>query len=236
MLEWRDVEIKTHGFSVVGTRGEAYPVAETAPEDTDWWSSVAGVGESCFLVHQYRNADIPEPTDLLGFDLGTGRLQWVLPGYRFAGFSLSGRLVAGKKSGGGLLFFDCDERSGTVSGEPLADIALAEPGWSGTTRYSKEDEYYGLLRSFVEKNVGLSPAGAIEYLDYADKMVFSFYLYESNRMTQYVAVVNRLREVKYVGIMEENLEKEGRSVLLLKEGILFFVRNKRNFVGVNLTF
>ena len=207
---------------------------ETISGETDWWSSLAGLGASHFYVHNYRNPDIPEPSDLLSFGIETGRLEWVLPNVRFGGFDVSGALVVAEKKGGELRYGYCEPDTGRLKG-PYPEPAFPEAEkWQEPVRYRAGAEYYELMAGFVRKSTGLIPAGSIEYLDSADKMIFSFYLYENDSLVQYVAIVNRLREVEYLEPIEKNLEKEGKNVLMVKEGWLYFVKERRSFVGINL--
>lgn len=234
VIEWRIPEGKKLGFSVINPSNPEAIVVEAAADGIDWWSSLAGAGSRCFFVHGYRNTDIPEPTDLMAFDMNSGEMRWVLPGYRFEGISVQGVLLAGRKDAGGISVFECDELTGKPSVTPAENPVKPETGWLAAYRYTRGEEYYDFLVRFLEKNTGLSPAGALEYLDYADKMVFSFYLYENNGLAQYVAVLDRFRKVKYLEAIERDLEKEGKGGLVLRDGVIYFIKNKNNFVGINL--
>ncbi len=233
VIEWRIPEGKRLGFSVIAPLNPGTIMVEAATDGMDWWSLLAGAGLSCFFVHGYRNTDVPEPTDLVAFDMNSGEMRWMLPGYRFEGISDQGMLLVGKKDAGGVSVFRCDELTGRVWA--ASDSSLkAGVDWQEAYRYTRGEEYYDFLVAFLKKNIGIVPAGAIEYLDYADKMVFSFYLYENNGLAQYVAVLDRFRKVKYMEAIEKDLEKEGKGALVLREGIIYFVKDKNNFVGINL--
>ncbi len=234
VIEWRIPEGKQLGFSVIDPSNPEAPVTEAATGGIDWWSSLAGAGMHCFFVHGYRNTDIPEPTDLMAFDMGSGEMRWVLPGYRFEGISEQKTLLAGRKDAGGISVFECDELTGAPSATPAGSRVKPATDWLEAHRYTRGEEYYDFLVRFLKKSVGMSPAGAVEYLDYADKMVFSFYLYENNSLVQYVAVLDRFRKVKYLEAIERDLEKEGKGGLVLREGVVYFIKNKNNFVGINL--
>lgn len=234
VIEWRMPEGKRLGFSVIDPLNPDALVVQAAADGIDWWSSLAGVGMRCFFVHGYRNSDIPEPTDLMAFDMSTGEMRWVLPGYRFEGISEQKTLLVGRKDARGISVFECDELTGTPSAPPADSRVKPETGWLEAHRYTRGEEYYDFLVGFLKKSVGLSPAGAVEYLDYADKMVFSFYLYENNGLVQYVAVLDRFRKVRYLEAIEKDLEKEGKGGLVLREGVIYFIKNKNNFVGINL--
>ena len=234
VIEWRIPEGKQLGFSVIDPLNPGAPVTEAAVDGIDWWSSLAGAGGNCFFVHGYRNADIPEPTDLMAFDMRSGEMKWVLPGYRFEGISEQKALLVGKKDGGGISVFECNELTGAPSAAPAGNRVNPAADWLEAYRYNSGEEYYDFLARFLEKNAGVSPVGAIEYLDYADKMVFSFYLYENNGLVQYVAVLDRFRKVEYLEAVERDLEKEGKGGLVLRGGVIYFIKNKNNFVGINL--
>lgn len=234
MLEWRQTETKEFGFCVVRDSGSSLVKQAVSDPGGDWWTSLAGVGEGVFFVHSYRSPDIPEPSDLLGFDLSTGTLKWVLPGFRLIGFSDEKKLVVARKEGMTLRYFYCDERDGALLSGCEGLSRAVESDWQEADRYHEGDQYYTLLRQTILETTGLSPVGAIEYLDYADRMVFSFYLYEKDSMVQYVAVLNRFKAVEYLEMVERNLKKEGKFGLLLKEGRVYFVKNRMLFVGINL--
>lgn len=234
VLEWRNVEKNTHGFWVARHNSASVCARTAEGEATDWWTSLVGVSSTHFFLHAYRNPDIPEPTDLLAFDLDTGAFCWALGGVRFAGFSADGQPIVAQKSGLNLTYRACDEASGDLRQETRLELPLNEKGWREADCYRQGDEHYDLLKQTLEKHTQLCPSGSIEYLDYADKMAFSFYLYRDDSMVQYLAVLNRFMKVEYLEVVETNLEKEGKSGLLLKESWLYFVKNKNIFVGINL--
>lgn len=232
-IEWRILEEKRVGFSVIDPLKPGAVAIEAAADGIDWWSSLAGAGLYCFFIHSYRNTDIPEPTDLAAFDMSSGEMRWMLPGYRFEGVSDRGMLLVARKDAGGISVFECEELTGRVL---AASASHERPGadWQEAYRYTRGEAYYDFLAGFLNKSIGMVPAGAIEYLDYADKMVFSFYLYENNSLVQYVAVLDRFRKVKYLEAIERDLEKEGKGGLVLREGVIYFIKDKNNFVGINL--
>lgn len=233
VVEWRDPETKKTGVMVLDTEaGEA--TVSTGSEASDWWTSLTAVGEQHFYVHSYRNADIPEPSDLLAYELATGELKWALPGCRYAGYLEAGQLVIACKEANGLVNRLCEEATGRILTGPVDQQRFRAETWREAERYTPGETYYDLLKQFLEKEAGLLPVGAIEYLDYADRMVFSFYLYENDSLSQYVGVFNRWSEAEYLEVVGHNLEKQGKGGMLLKGSDVYFVKNKTIFVGINL--
>lgn len=234
VLEWRDPEHKTVNFTVLQptSDGRASILAEVNQQETDWWMTLAGAGSHAFWIHTYRNPDIPEPSDLIGFSLNSGSNWWSIPNSHFVGWADNRPLIATKSVPPTV--YQMDELTGLKFADFSGNELTFQPRWTVAQSYKKNDPYYTNLVQFIEKYLKLTPSGTIEYLDYADRMAFSFYLYDNGRLTQYVTIVNRFKEIEYQEVIEQNLGKEGQNTLLEKDGWLFFIKQKNNFIGINL--
>lgn len=233
VLEWRNADTRSVGFYVISPVTTQEQEVIVSEKETDWWMSLAGVGKETFFVHSYRNPDIPEPTDLLGYDLSAGTVKWVIPSGQFIGIS-DGQAVVALKSGADTTLYFCGENDGKLGDVAPEEWPESPLPWQEAQIYRENNPYYGNLSGFLFNSLGVKPKGSIEYLDYGDRMAFSYYLYEANRLVQYVAVVNRLKDIEFNERIEADLEKEGRSTFLEKNGWLFFIKEKRNFIGINL--
>lgn len=152
-IEWRILEEKRVGFSVIDPLKPGAVAIEAAVDGIDWWSSLAGAGLYCFFIHSYRNTDIPEPTDLAAFDMSSGEMRWILPGYRFEGVSDRGMLLVARKDAGGISVFECEELTGRVL---AASASHERPGadWQEAYRYTRGEAYYDFLRLYFHRSFG----------------------------------------------------------------------------------
>ncbi len=237
VLELREKETKQVSYAMVdleaafGPDNQAvweYPVAAT-----EWWTSLAGVGRTHFFLHNYRDPEIPEPTDFLAVNKVTGDVDWVQPGYRFSATRPDGVLEIAKRTGGEIVYYECHEASGNVGALTRRHSPSEVPGLQYPVRYKTGDPYFETITDFLDKTLNSGPLHTIDYLEFKSYMVFSYYLYENEKMVQYLAVIDRWKSIKYHQQVADAIHQVGMDTFLLKNDTLVFVRNKNVFAGIN---
>lgn len=209
-----------------------------APAATDWWTSLVAFGEEHIYLHNYRFPDVPEPTDLLGVSVTDGQLQWVLPGWIFVRpLANTPVLIAARKQAGGVGYHRVDVESGL----PLESVGEAEVNsideskFRTPRRYEPHDAYFDTLANFLHKTAGISAPIAIDYLEVEPYVVFSYYLYEKEKVAQRLLIVHRDRTVVYQASLGEAREGMGRDTMLWHGGRLVCLRGTHEFFSLKLT-
>lgn len=208
-----------------------------APSATDWWTSLVAFGEEHLYLHNYRFPDVPEPTDLLAVSIADGQLQWVLPGWVFVRrVGHESGLIAAQKLPGGVQYHRVDAASG-LPGEPVSEAEanlVGETNFRAPQRYEPHDTYFDTLAKFLHKTVGISAPIAIDYLEMDPYIVFSYYLYEQEKVAQRLLIVHRDRTVVYQASLGDTREGTGRDTLLSHQGRLVCLRGTHEFFSLKL--
>ncbi len=236
MVELRDTGQKLVSWAVLDLAGPGLRWQHT-PEATDWWSTLTAFAGDVLYLHNYRYPDIPEPTDLLAVSATEGTLSWLLPGWLLVGKQPgTGTLIVAQKRPETIRYQLCDPQTGLLG----AAIQQAEippsltPDYRAPVRYEPRDVYFDVLSAFLEKMIRARSPIAVDYLEANPYLVFSYYLYEQEKVAQYLLIVNRAKEILYHERLSENRQGVGRDTILYKSGRLVCLRNSSEFISIKL--
>ena len=235
-IELRDAEQKLVSWAMFDLNVPTLRWQGT-PEATDWWSTLTAFSGDTLYLHNYLYPDIPEPTDLLAVSGSNGRLQWVLPGWVLVGEEpAAGTLIVAQKAPESIRYQRCDPQTGLLLGQSDHENTPASSvlNHRSPTRYQPQDIYFDVLSSFLEKMIGISSPIAVDYLEADPYLVFSYYLYEQEKVAQYLLIVNRAKEILYHEQLSENRQGVGRDTILWKSNRLVCLRNSNEFISIKL--
>jgi hypothetical protein len=235
-VELRDVDRRTVSWALLDLTLSTLRWQST-PEATDWWSTLTAFTGDALYLHNYRYPDIPEPTDLLAVLATDGTLNWILPGWLLvADQPEPNALIVAKKLPESTRYQLCDPQTGLLQAV-IQESNLPSsppPDYRAPVRYEPRDIYFDVLSSFLEKTVGVHSPIAIDYLESNPYLVFSYYLYEQEKVAQYLLIANRAREILYHERLSENRQGVGRDTILYKSGCLVCLRNSSEFISLKL--
>lgn len=210
---------------------------QVTPEGADWWTSLTGFSEDHIFLHNYRYPDMPQPTDLLAISAQTGNLLWALPNYVLVR-TLDKDLVEVATFKGEQFqksFFDIrTEKFSAVSDEinqPPAEIILKQP-----VRYKERNVYFDRLASFLTDITGISKPICIDYLDERPYMMFSYYIYEQEKVAQYLIIVTDQKEIVFQEKLSEGRDGVGQSTMMLKNKVLVYLKNNNEFSSLTFSY
>ncbi|WP_165940020.1 DUF4905 domain-containing protein [Dyadobacter psychrotolerans] len=233
-IELRDASQKKVSFAMVDlSKPEVRWQAE--PEATDWWTSLTAFSFNHLFLHNYRYPDIPEPTDLLMVSAQSGQMQWVLPNHLLVKTVNQELIEVATKAGDQFKYFLCSAETGLrFQGnediiEAAEQIILGEP-----VRYMEGNPYFDRLAAFIsEHTFGQEPV-AIDYLEKRPYMMFSYYLYEQEKMAAYLLIMTTKSELVLHEKLSEGRDGIGQSSMFLKGSKLVFLKNNNEFSSLTL--
>ncbi len=237
-LELRDADQKTVSWALLDLTLPALRW-HTTLEASDWWSTLTAFAGDALYIHNYRYPDIPEPTDLLAVSAKEGTLGWILSGWLLVGEQPgTGNLIVAQKLPQNTRYQLCNPQTGLL-GSAIQEAKTPPsptPDYRAPVRYEPRDVYFDVLSSFLEKMVGVHSPIAMDYLEANPYLVFSYYLYEQEKVAQYLLVVDRAKQIVYHERLSENRQGVGRDTILWKAGRLVCLRNSNEFISIKLTF
>lgn len=236
VLELRNVNEKATSFALIDT--DLSEVRwQVQPEETDWWTTLTAFSGDLVYLHNYRNPELPEPSDLLAISTKNGELSWILPNHVFVKKIEDYKVEVAHR-----LADRIKKVVYNIENEPFEIVGYIEKSnfeeaeiLRAPIRYSIADQYYSSISSFVYKIVGIKDVQAFDYLECDPFLVLSYYIYENDLITQYLLIVSRGRKVLRHECIATRLKGVGRDTFLLKGKVLVYLRNNNEFVSLKLT-
>jgi hypothetical protein len=233
-IELRSGEEKKISFAVIDLEVPALKW-EGTPEGTDWWTSVTAFSYNHLFLHNYRYPDIPEPTDLLMVDGQNGEMQWVLPNHLLVKTLNEVEIEVATKVGDQFRYLTCKSESGLLiqskeMNQPQTEeIILKEP-----VRYKEGNRYFKQLATFISEVTDGQQPVAIDYLEKRPYIMFSYYIYEQEKIAEYLLIVTDKKERVLHEKLSEGRDGIGQSTMLLRGENLVYLKNNNEFTGLTL--
>jgi hypothetical protein len=210
---------------------------QVTPEGADWWTSLTAFSSKHIFLHNYRYPDMPQPTDLLAVSSDTGNLLWALPNYVLVRTLESPFIEVATFKGDKFqkAFYNIDTRIlSPVSEEinlPDPEIILKQP-----VRYKERNDYFDRLASFLSETIGITKPICIDYLDERPYMIFSYYIYEQEKVAQYLLIITDKKEIVFQEKLSEGRDGVGQSTMMLKNKVLVYLKNNNEFSSLTLLY
>ena len=210
---------------------------QVTPEGADWWTSLTAFSHQHIFLHNYRYPDLPQPTDLLSVSAMDGGLLWALPNYVLVRTLEGDDVEVATQKGEKFQYANCNVYTAGLSAasedvkQLSPEIILKQP-----VRYKERNIYFEKLSSFLSETLGISKPICIDYLDERPYMMFSYYIYEQEKIVQYLLIVTDKKEIVFHEQLSEGRDGVGQSTMLLKNGILVYLKNNNEFSSLTFSY
>jgi hypothetical protein len=206
-----------------------------SPPGLDWWTSITGFAHDFVFLHHYRYPEIPEPTDLSAVSAESGHLLWTLPNYVLVKALESPYIRVARKDGQGFRYETCNAETGLIVEGEYVDEFQTEIILKEAVRYKAGNVYFARLSSFLQTNFYIENPVCIDYLDCRPFMVFSYYIYEQDKVAQYLLITTSKKEIVLQEKLSEGRDGIGESTILLKGSTLVYLKNNTEFRSLKLS-
>lgn len=233
-LELREITEKKVSFALIDLDADELKWI-SAPEYIDWWTSMTAFSGNRIFLHHYRYPDLPEPTDLSALSVNDGEIVWTLANYVFVRTLDGEEIEVAGRTGDGFKYAVCLAENGRVlqeqsSSEISNEIILKQP-----VRYKEGDNYFGELSAFLQATHNIHNPLCIDYLDRRPYMMFSYYIYEQDKVAQYLLMINKEKEVLLHEQLSKGRDGVGQSTILLKDSTLVYLKGNTEFKSLKLS-
>jgi hypothetical protein len=234
-LELREVTEKKVSFALIDLNSKSLAWL-TPPDAVDWWTSMTGFAHQQVFLHHYRYPDLPQPTDLSAISSLNGKWLWTLPNYVLVRALGYGQVEVSSTSAEGPQYECCDTASGQIIHGQSAiqnpgEIILKQP-----VRYSKGNVYFEKMAAYLLTYFNINQPVCIDYLDHRPYLMFSYYIYQQDKVIQYLLVVTDKNEVVLREQLSEEREGVGQSTMMLKKSVLVYLKNSNEFSSLKLSY
>jgi uncharacterized protein DUF4905 len=219
--------------------------------EEQWWISICSVNNDTIFLSSFRKPDMPEYLGIIAVDISNGNTRWKKDDLSFF-FADRENVYAYKQLFETKKYFKLSTGNGEIlneiTGNDIEHIFLrrqklenekyADYLYPLIYKPEMENEESSVLAS-IASNSKLS--GHIEYVDFANYLIYNFHENTSNEGLEKQVLKNSLeiydREKKQV-VFSEVLNKEVLSYVpdsfFLKHSYLFYVREKKELTSINL--
>jgi hypothetical protein len=178
-----------------------------------WSAAVLGVWNGYALYHRLDNERLPVPTALGCIDVRSGQTRWEWPGHMLA--ASDGQLVEANRTSLAAGEMRQSVFFSLFDGQPIKSVRtitpVHQPSLHFPTHYTETSQYWPLLNRFVEKCTNHIAIQSIDYLEVADKIIFSYYVYgNAGKMPSFLLVTDRQQTVwLHQPLREQTVSDEG---------------------------
>lgn len=218
MLELRDMEQMTLKVATVSLMGEM----EYFSLKVDWWHKLMAFDAEYLVFERMEDSMDPGACSLHAYPRKGGGQEYHFENARFV--DLNGGQLQYKTGEG--------ERKSLSWGSEKAEIQ-AEAVFYGQN-FTPESTDFELLAGFIQDQVHRKPVQQIEYMDYKNLMLFSFYVLESKGFSNFIGIWDVQGDQKLFQILEPNVEKVAPGSFFIWHDLLIFVSEKVNLNAYKL--
>lgn len=218
MLELRDMEQMVLEVAVLKLGGQMY----TFSLQLDWWHKLVAFDADYLVFERMEDSMDPAACSLHAYPRKSGGQEYHFERARFVDWS------------GGQLYYQTEEGERHTLG---LDTSLAERATDSVfygQQFTHDSADFELLAGFIQDHVHMKPVQQIEYMDYNNLMLFSFYVLESKGFSNFMGVWDVQGDQKLFQILEPNVEKVAPGSFFIWHDLLIFVSEKVNLNAYKL--
>jgi hypothetical protein len=210
LIELRDMEQLNVSVAALNRHGDL----TMKNLQLDWWHRLVGFDWNYFVFERIEDSMQPGACSLHAYPRKSGGQEHHLDKSRFV------------KLEDGILYFQSEaghtEQLRLGSGAaPKVDLSIFYPEIFGS-----EHPDFEVLSSFIKEKIHRNPVHQIEYLDWNNMMLFSFYVLESKGFSNFIGVWGMQGEQLLLQILEPNVEKVAPESFFIWHDLLIFVSEK----------
>jgi hypothetical protein len=210
MLEVRDMEQMALGVSSVGRWGQM----ENFSLPLDWWHKLMAFDAEYLVFERIEDSMDPGACSLHAYPRKSGGQDYHFDKARFVDLH------------GGFLYFKMEEGE-TRQLQLGRELPQEAPiSMLHGQNFMSEHPDFELLAGFISNHAHMKPVHQIEYLDFNNMMLFSFYVLESKGFSNFMGVWDVQGDQKLFQLLEPNVEKVAPGSFFIWHDLLIFVSEK----------
>lgn len=236
VTEWRDEESREADFSAIDLvqKKELWSGLERKEK---WWTGLEEAKNGWVLLHGYKDLQNPEHKGISVYEIKSGKLVWTNEDYSFLSLEEE-HLVVYIPEDKARLYKKLRLKDGALIGEMsemelvyhLEEKAETSTGILNSNHYTAENRYFEKISGFIEAFTGKRASEAVDYLEFNEKIIVSFYVKEGEKLVNYLLVVNGLGEILYQETIGAEISGIGLETFFLYKDLLIFVKNKKELL------
>ncbi|RAV98306.1 DUF4905 domain-containing protein [Pseudochryseolinea flava] len=224
LLEIRDQTTKTVSFNALNLETNSF-LWTNLVLDEPWWVSLAGAEDDTMLFTIYLEHQNPDKKGILAYGIHKPSLRWWNNDFSLVTLNRKSLLGYSLKMGQKLVLLDLQNGQELLS----ATTSDATP-IPGPVQYLEGTTHFNTVKTFLDRKLNLSVVSALEYFEYDDKILVSYYVTE-NGLANYLIVFDTKGTVRLHEKLDEHLKGIGLDTFFVLSGCVIFVKNREELVS-----
>jgi len=196
----------------------------------NWWIGLTAANENTVLFHTYVTKGNPDHKNLIALDIFNGNVRWEIAEFSF--FDWDDSEIIGYVTRDELIQAKINIKSGSLTEAVWSAKAIeVEPELIRPIRYFEGTPHFDTVKEFIQKRTDYQPTKGIEYLEWKDWIMVSFYIEEGGNLANYLLALGKEGEVLLEVKLGEKLPGLGTDTFFMLSGCLFLIKNKAELVA-----
>ena len=230
-VETRDGELRKVFFHAISI--ETKNVLWSGQSVLDpWWSSLKVAMNGCVLIVKFNDPEMPEQRGFAVLDGITGKIKWGKEDAQVMHTQTDG-LIISEASGEDSSYARLDWNTGNV----LQEISLKEMFSTFNKKaqqselvgypfhFEEENSFFTKIQEYIEIIAKHKAVRVIEYLEKGDKVLISYYIYEEEKLANYMIVADEKGEILVHEKLRDALTGIGIDTFFVLKDQLIVVKN-----------
>jgi hypothetical protein len=197
-----------------------------------WWCSLKAVGKGNLLFVAFNEPDMPEQRGFAVVDGKSGKLKWGKPDAQVMHTEPDFIIISKDQDENNYLKVDWN--TGAVSKEVslkelFTNFNRKKSAEEATVLYpfhfDEENSFFNKIQQYIEILTQHKAIRMIEYLEKGDKVLISYYIYEGEKLTNFILVADENGTVLVHDKLKEGLSGIGMDTFFVMNNELVVVKN-----------
>lgn len=206
--------------------------------EENWWVGMTAFSNGMLLLHKYADNEDPEPKSLIAFDVIKQEVRWMheeftylkLTNEQVLGFDASNK----NKQYESINLIDGNRKA--VDDESVLQLPIDKKLVEEALyplHYKEGTAYFATCKTFLYNRLGLDAVNAIEYLEYNNRIIISYYIVE-DKLANYLLIMDAEGLEFFHEPIQRNINAIGLETFFIVKNHLIFVKDKNEIFCYNL--
>jgi Domain of unknown function (DUF4905) len=242
VLELRDHNNRSVDFAAIDLKTNKILWHGVKLEET-WWLGLDTCYHGRVFLHTYKDPQNPEHEGILALESKTGKMIWKDAGKTFYQISRE-QLIVTEGEEESRKYISVEPSTGKAGHElslkEVLKIASDKKEHDGGKiqnpfHFSAEHPYFLKIADFIKEITGEQAVVAADYMENGEQVIISFYLYNTEGLSNHLIVVNEEGQVIFRACIAAHIKGIGFDTFFVFEKTLLFIKEKKELIFLKLS-
>ncbi len=227
VLEIRNYEAREVSFAAVdliekGLIWQDFKLSEP------WWTGIETVKNGHILFHGYNHIQYANHLGISCMSIANQQIIWERKDFIFKSISQNHIIVSHRKETLFTKFLQINFFSGEIMSEFEGQVGFELDTPSSVLyplKFESDDSAFSKVLTFLEKKMQLKAVFTVEYLEYNECIIISFYIKEGDKLQNRLILLDNNANLLHDWLLAENLTGIGTQTFLVINNRLIFVQH-----------